>query len=249
MKFWGQVPWRDRTTAALCPKQGLETKTRLHSTFPWRNGYSRLRQQKSRRQESLQLIPEKDFYSAELETMRISKHPTTVMTANDEVQTREDATVYVKQVDLFVKVMLLEETPAVLSLGKLCEDQWVYPPLDQRSKTTSHQTWQENWLQFIKLCAFRNPWFFYEFLCNAHTFFIIIFMTGFRIWRQQIHRKSSTRKKWKVRVRCYGESRCINRQKPKTKNSKWRTRKSTKSSVAWLARLAAGVQRKFGRWM
>ena len=28
-------------------------KTRLHSTFPWRNGYSRLRQQKSRRKESL----------------------------------------------------------------------------------------------------------------------------------------------------------------------------------------------------
>ena len=29
---------------------------------------------------------------------------------------------YVKQLDLFVKVMLLEETPAVLSLGKLYED-------------------------------------------------------------------------------------------------------------------------------
>ena len=31
-------------------------------------------------------------------------------------------TVYVKELDLFVKVMPLEETPAVLSLGKLCED-------------------------------------------------------------------------------------------------------------------------------
>ena len=44
------------------------------------------------------------------------------MTANGEVQTREEAMVYVKQLDLFVKVMFLEETPAVLSLGKLCED-------------------------------------------------------------------------------------------------------------------------------
>ena len=44
------------------------------------------------------------------------------MTANGEVQTREEATVYVKELDLFVTVMLLEETPAVLSLGKLCED-------------------------------------------------------------------------------------------------------------------------------
>ena len=34
-------------------------KTRLHSTFPRENGYSRLRQQKSRRKESLQLIEER----------------------------------------------------------------------------------------------------------------------------------------------------------------------------------------------
>ena len=44
------------------------------------------------------------------------------MTANGEVQTREEATVYVKELDLFMTVMLLEETPAVLSLVKLCED-------------------------------------------------------------------------------------------------------------------------------
>ena len=44
------------------------------------------------------------------------------MTANGKVQTREEATVCVKEFDLFVTVMLLEETPAVLSLGKLCED-------------------------------------------------------------------------------------------------------------------------------
>ena len=59
---------------------------------------------------------------AELETMRTSRSPTTVMTANGEVQTREEATVYVKQLDLFVKVMLLEKTPAVFSLEKLCAD-------------------------------------------------------------------------------------------------------------------------------
>ena len=44
------------------------------------------------------------------------------MTANGEVQTRYEATVYVKELDSFVTVMLLEETLAVLSLGKLCED-------------------------------------------------------------------------------------------------------------------------------
>ena len=44
---------------------------------------------------SMQKVSKKDFNSAELETMRISKSPTTVMTANGEVQTREEATVYV----------------------------------------------------------------------------------------------------------------------------------------------------------
>ena len=71
---------------------------------------------------SMHMVSKKDINSAELETMRTSRSPTTVMTANDEVRTREEATVNVKELDLFVTVMLLEETPAVLSLGKLCED-------------------------------------------------------------------------------------------------------------------------------
>ena len=68
------------------------------------------------------MVSKKDLNSAELETMRIPKNPTTVMTGNGEVQSREEATVYVKELDLFMTIMLLEETPADLSLGKLCED-------------------------------------------------------------------------------------------------------------------------------
>ena len=71
---------------------------------------------------SVHMVSKKDLNSAELETMRTSRSPTTVMTANGEVQTREEATVDVKQLGIFVKVMLLEETHAVLSFGKLCED-------------------------------------------------------------------------------------------------------------------------------
>ena len=70
----------------------------------------------------MHMVSKKDLHSAELETMRTSKNPTTVMPANGAVQTREEATAYVKELDLFVTVMLLEETPAVLSVGKLCED-------------------------------------------------------------------------------------------------------------------------------
>ena len=67
---------------------------------------------------SMHMVSKKDFNSAELETMRISRSPTTVMTANGEVQTREEVTVYVKELYLFVKVVLLEETRAVFSLGE-----------------------------------------------------------------------------------------------------------------------------------
>ena len=38
------------------------------------------------------------------------------------MQTNEEATVYVYDLDLFVTVQILEDTPAVLSLGTLCED-------------------------------------------------------------------------------------------------------------------------------
>ena len=70
----------------------------------------------------MHMVSKRDLNSAELGTMRTSRSPTTVMTAYGEVQTREEATVYVKELDLFVTVMLLEETPADHSLGKLCED-------------------------------------------------------------------------------------------------------------------------------
>ena len=71
---------------------------------------------------SMHMVRRKDLNSAELDTVRVSKNPTTVVTANGEVLTKKEATVYVRESDLFVTVMLLEDTQAVLSLGKLCED-------------------------------------------------------------------------------------------------------------------------------
>ena len=44
--------------------------------------------------------------SAELESVRVSKRPTSVVAANGEVQTKEEATVHVRELDLFVAVML-----------------------------------------------------------------------------------------------------------------------------------------------
>ena len=66
---------------------------------------------------SMHTVSRKDLNSAELETARVSKSPTTVVSAIGEVPTKGEATVYVRELDLCVTVMLLEDTPAVLSLG------------------------------------------------------------------------------------------------------------------------------------
>ena len=71
---------------------------------------------------SMHMLSKKDLSSDEMDTLRKSKNPTTVVTANGEMQTNEESQVYVYDLDLFVTVQLLEETPAVLSLGKLCEE-------------------------------------------------------------------------------------------------------------------------------
>ena len=73
---------------------------------------------------SMHMVSRKDLNSADLDTVKVSKNPATVVTANGEVLTEEEgeATVYVKELDLFVTPIFLEDPPAVFSLGKLCED-------------------------------------------------------------------------------------------------------------------------------
>ena len=48
--------------------------------------------------------------------------PITVVTANGEVQTDEEAQVCVHDLHIFVSVQFLEDTPTILSLGKLCKE-------------------------------------------------------------------------------------------------------------------------------
>ena len=156
-------------------------------------------------------VSKRDFDSAELETMRTSRSPTTVMTANGEVQTREEATVYVK----VVTGTLLEETLAVLLLRKFCEDHgfsnhwtsgqkphltkkvhridcnisnyvpFMVPDLSTSSSTTPTPTSSSSSSQ--------------EYLTLADT------------------PKIQYPKEVEVRVGSFGETRCMNPQKPKTK--------------------------------
>ena len=69
---------------------------------------------------SMHMISKKDLRKAEMDTLTKPCSPTTVITANGEVQTHEEAIVYVEELDVFLTMKVLENTPAVLSLGKLC---------------------------------------------------------------------------------------------------------------------------------
>ena len=71
---------------------------------------------------SMHMISKKDLSNAEMDTLTKSCSPTIVITANGEVQTHEEAIVYVKELDIFLTMIVLENTPAVLSLGKLCDE-------------------------------------------------------------------------------------------------------------------------------
>ena len=55
-----------------------------------------------------------------METLRKSRNTTTVIAANGEVQTSEEAPVNVHDLDLFVTVQILDDTPAVMSSRKVC---------------------------------------------------------------------------------------------------------------------------------
>ena len=85
----------------------------------------------------MHMVSREDLNFGEMKKVTISKNPTTVVTANGEVLTKEEATEYVKELELFETVMLLEDTPAVLSLGTLRRSR-VFFPLCQVQGMLSH---------------------------------------------------------------------------------------------------------------
>ena len=71
---------------------------------------------------SMHMISKKDLSDAEMDTLTKSCSPTIVITANGDVQTHEETTVYVKELGKLLTMKVRENTPAVLSLGKLCDE-------------------------------------------------------------------------------------------------------------------------------
>ena len=71
----------------------------------------------------MHMISKKDLSDAEMDTI----------TANGEVQTHEEVTLHVKELDIFLTTKVLENTSAILSLGKHCDEngnsyEWINGP-------------------------------------------------------------------------------------------------------------------------
>ena len=87
----------------------------------------------------MHMISKKDLSEAEMDTLTKSCSPTIVITANGEVQTQEEAIVYVKELDYVSWRWKSSRTrPPVLSLGKLCDENGYSYEWINGQKTTSH---------------------------------------------------------------------------------------------------------------
>ena len=71
---------------------------------------------------SLHMMIKYGFTSGENGTIRRSHGSAVITTASGKAELTQEATLYVNDLDVFVAMMLLEDSPAVLSSGLLCED-------------------------------------------------------------------------------------------------------------------------------
>ena len=91
----------------------------------------------------MHLVSNKDLKSAEVETMRTSRSSTTVMTADGEVQTTEETTVYVKQLTNKSKFCFLKKLPQFFSCG-ISVRIMGKPTTGSAVKNHFSSEWQEN---------------------------------------------------------------------------------------------------------
>ena len=112
---------------------------------------------------SMHILSKRGSSPAEMDTSRRSRTPVTVVTANGEIQTTEEAQVYVHDLGLFVTVQILEETPAVLSLGKFWKEhgyQWISgqePRLTRNGKIICKT---DNFIPLVAPVRFRKQFVF-----------------------------------------------------------------------------------------
>ena len=121
----------------------------------------------------MHMISKKFFNSAELQTVTNQESPMTVITDNGEVQTNEEATVHVKELDIFLTMNVLEDTPAVLSLGRLCDEhgysyEWINGEKPHLIKKLFSDTVQHGKLRTDRGSSFVNEFFLKLAYFNTH---------------------------------------------------------------------------------
>ena len=112
------------------------------------------------------MLSNKDLSSDKFETLRRSRTSTVVVTAKGEVRTIEEAQAYVHDLDLSVTVQLLDDTPAILSLGKFCEEIGYSYEWSKRFKTTADPKWEEITLQNGQFRTSCFSWIVVKFWCQ-----------------------------------------------------------------------------------
>ena len=95
-----------------------------------------------------------------MDTLTKSCSLTIVITANGEVQTHEEATVDVKELDICLSVRVLENTPAVWSLGKLCDEngcsyEWINGQKPHLIENGIRTLYTENFVLVLDGCQIR----------------------------------------------------------------------------------------------
>ena len=132
-KIWGSVSGRDRVARARCQRSSVEAgqkcvkiKGENRATFfsPSENRCLPASTLKLEERKfvvdsgaSMHMISNKEFNDAEMDILNKSCSPTRVKTANGEVQTHEEATVYVKELDIFLTMKVLETRQHYCRLG------------------------------------------------------------------------------------------------------------------------------------
>ena len=145
---------------------------------------------------SMHMISKKDLSEAEMDTLTKSCSPTIVITANGEVQTQEEAIVFVKELDMFLTMKVLENTPAILSLGKLCDENGYSYEWINGQKPHLIKDGDSDCLQYREFCSHRGPrlvQFFLWIIINlkdtfetGESFFIVFFILTFFTYSRRI---------------------------------------------------------------
>ena len=107
------------------------------------------------------LMSKNELTFGEKDTIRRSKQPTVNKTANGKAESTEEATLYVNDLDIFVTMMLLEDSPTVLSLRFILQRKELLSRMERGTITIIDERWTSDMVRVWERCAncgsFKEP--------------------------------------------------------------------------------------------